>query len=99
MPPGPRGSRQDSLEKRGIRFGRPLRPPCAPWRRSRPRDGQHHQAMIGGATYLMEALAKALRDCGIRPLYAFSTRVSVEQAMPDGSVRKVNEFRHLGFVG
>ena len=55
-------------------------------------------AMIGGAPYLMATLERALRARGIKPLYAFSRRESVEQTMPDGSVRKMAVFRHLGFV-
>ena len=34
----------------------------------------------------------------IIPLYAFSRRESVEEWQPDGSVRKINIFRHDGFV-
>lgn len=57
------------------------------------------RAMIGGAPYLMAPLERALRNVGIDPLYAFSTRESVEQVQAqDGSVRKVNVFRHAGFV-
>jgi len=55
-------------------------------------------AMIGGAPFLMSALENALIERGITPLYAFSVRASTERAMPDGSVQKVNVFRHLGFV-
>lgn len=55
-------------------------------------------AMIGGAPYFMSALEAALNYRGITPLYAFSVRESSEQAQPDGSVRKVNSFRHAGFV-
>ena len=55
-------------------------------------------AMIGGAPYLMAPLEWALREKGIQPLYAFSKRESAEQVQPDGSVRKVNVFRHMGFV-
>lgn len=55
-------------------------------------------AMIGGAPYLMAPLERALRNVGIEPLYAFSVRESAEQAQPDGTVRKVNIFRHAGFV-
>jgi len=55
-------------------------------------------AMIGGAPYLMAPLERELRARGIRPLYAFSRRESVEQTQPDGSIRKVAVFRHLGFV-
>lgn len=55
-------------------------------------------AMIGGAPFLMSALENALIERGITPLYAFSVRESTEQAQPDGSVRKLNVFRHAGFV-
>lgn len=57
------------------------------------------RAMIGGAPYLMAPLEIALRDVGIRPLYAFSVRASVEKTRPDGSVEKINVFKHGGFVG
>lgn len=53
--------------------------------------------MIGGAPYLMPALQSALHDAGVRVLCAVSERVSVETVV-DGAVRKVGEFRHLGFV-
>ena len=56
------------------------------------------RAMIGGAPFLMGALERALISEGIKPLYAFSRRESVDQAQEDGSVRKVAVFRHLGFV-
>lgn len=56
-------------------------------------------AMLGGAPYLMAPLEEALALRGIHPLYAFSVRESAEQKQPDGSVRKVNVFRHAGFVG
>ena len=55
-------------------------------------------AMIGGAPYLMSALERACRVYGITPVYAFSVRESVEETLPDGSVRKTNVFRHAGFV-
>lgn len=56
------------------------------------------QAMIGGAPWMMSAMEDALRDQGIEPVYAFSVRESAEQTQPDGSVRKINVFRHAGFV-
>ncbi len=56
-------------------------------------------AMIGGAPYLMAALESTLRAVGITPLYAFSKRESKEVIHSDGSVRKVNVFRHIGFIG
>jgi hypothetical protein len=60
--------------------------------------GEGKSAMIGGAPFLMGALEAALRASGIRPVYAFSRRESVDQAQEDGSVRKVAVFRHLGWV-
>jgi hypothetical protein len=54
--------------------------------------------MIGGAPWLMHALEDAVRAVGLVPLYAFSTRDSVETRLADGSVRKVQVFRHAGFV-
>lgn len=59
----------------------------------------HKSAMIGGAPYFMRPLEKALWAVGIRPLYAFSMRESVERTRPDGTVEKVAAFRHVGFVG
>jgi hypothetical protein len=56
------------------------------------------RVMIGGAPYLMGALEKALRECGFTPVYAFSKRESIDQPQPDGSVKKIAVFRHLGFV-
>jgi hypothetical protein len=56
-------------------------------------------AMIGGAPYFMGPLESALREVGIRPLYAYSERRSTDHVQEDGSVRKVAVFVHLGFVG
>ncbi len=56
------------------------------------------RAMIGGAPFLMAALESALHEQRIQPIYAFSKRESAEQTQPDGSVRKINTFRHAGFV-
>jgi len=61
---------------------------------------QSHDAesvMIGGAPFFMGALERALQKVGIKPLYAFSERVSVEKVI-DGIVVKTNEFKHIGFV-
>ena len=55
-------------------------------------------ALIGGAPWLMAPLEAALRDRGVIPVYAFSVRESVEEALPDGTVRKSAVFRHKGFV-
>ena len=54
-------------------------------------------ALIGGAPYLMPPLQWHLQQVGIVPLYAFSERVSSEEVQKDGSVRKVNTFKHGGF--
>lgn len=55
-------------------------------------------ALIGGAPFFMSALEDSLKRAGIRPLYAFSRRESVEETLPDGSVKKVQVFRHAGFI-
>jgi hypothetical protein len=54
--------------------------------------------MIGGAPWFMSALENALKDKGIKVLYAFSKRESVEEMQEDGSVKKSMVFRHLGFL-
>lgn len=55
-------------------------------------------AMIGGALWLIAPLAKMLRKHGIKPLFAFSKRESVESTDDNGNVVKKSVFRHLGFV-
>jgi len=55
-------------------------------------------AMIGGAPWFMKELEFQLKQAGIAPFYAFSTRVSEEQVQADGSVKKINVFKHIGFV-
>ena len=52
--------------------------------------------MIGGAPYLMAALVDWAPVYEM--VFAFSERISEEQHMPDGSVRKVNVFKHQGFI-
>ena len=54
--------------------------------------------MIGGAPFLMGPLEKALKDAGLKVVYAFSRRESEDQHQPDGSVKKVAVFRHAGFI-
>lgn len=54
--------------------------------------------MIGGAPFFMEELADTLRRTGLVPCYAFSRRESVDQPQPDGSVRKMAVFRHVGLI-
>ena len=55
-------------------------------------------AMVGGAPYLMAPLVEALKGVGVKPLFTFSVRESVEVAHPDGTVTKTNVFRHKGFI-
>jgi hypothetical protein len=55
-------------------------------------------AMIGGASYLMGPLVEALKNEGIKPMFSFTERVSVETTLPDGSVSKTSVFKHVGFV-
>jgi len=54
--------------------------------------------MIGGAPFLMFALHERLEHHCMTPYYAFSERVSIEEPQDDGSVRKTNIFKHVGFV-
>lgn len=56
-------------------------------------------AMVGGAPYLMPALARHLSECNVKPLCSFTERKSVERPNEkDGSVEKVSVFEHIGFV-
>jgi len=55
-------------------------------------------ALIGGAPWFMSTLEHALKEKGIKVLYAFSKRESVEEMQEDGSVKKHMVFRHLGFL-
>lgn len=55
-------------------------------------------AMIGGAPYLMCPLELSLSRRGIKPLYAFSKRESIEEVQEDGTVIKKSIFKHVGFV-
>lgn len=55
-------------------------------------------AMIGGAPYLMGSLEKSLLDRGIEPVYSFSDRVTTEEPQPDGTIKKVSSFQHMGFI-
>lgn len=55
--------------------------------------------MIGGAPFFMSCLEVALKEVDFIPVYAFSERVSVEEIQADGSVKKTNVFKHMGFVG
>jgi hypothetical protein len=57
-----------------------------------------HTAMIGGAPFFMATLEKTLLKWSYHPVYAFSKRESVEVQQADGSVKKENVFKHVGFV-
>ena len=55
--------------------------------------------MVGGAPFFMGTLESVLKTVLAVPvLYSFSRRESVEQTQPDGSVKKVAVFRHVGWV-
>ncbi len=62
------------------------------------RDGGFEAAMLGGAPFFMPMLHEMCHIESVKPLYAFSKRESVETVMEDGSTRKTNVFRHVGFV-
>lgn len=55
-------------------------------------------ALIGGAPYFMRPLEEALKRNDIKPVYAFTKRISQEMTLPDGSVQKVSKFVFEGFV-
>ena len=55
-------------------------------------------AMIGGAPFFMRYLESALRTVEVKPLYAFSKRITVETVQPDGQTVKTSIFKHEGFV-
>lgn len=61
-------------------------------------NASHHTVMIGGAPFFMGRLEAALKAQGHHPVYAFSRRRSYDQTQPDGTVKKVAVFQHLGFV-
>ncbi len=61
-------------------------------------DFGYSHAMIGGAPFFMSKLEEALLRKGVKPLYAFSERISEETVAEDGTVIKINVFKHVGFV-
>ena len=58
----------------------------------------YDKAMIGSALWLMSSLEKHLKINNVQPMYAFSVRESVETISDDGSVKKQNIFKHIGFI-
>lgn len=55
-------------------------------------------AMIGGAPYFMSHVEAAFKERGVNYAYAFSKRESVEETLPDGTVKKTSVFRHAGWI-
>ena len=56
------------------------------------------KVMVGGAPYLMGPLVSALKEIGLRPVFSFTERRSVEKTLEDGSVSKTAIFEHVGWV-
>ena len=61
-------------------------------------DGGYDRVMLGGAPFFMPPLQEACLAAGLEVVYAFSIRESADQIQPDGSTRKISEFRHVDFV-
>ena len=55
-------------------------------------------AMIGGAPFFMGRLEAALKEAGVKPVYAFTRREAVDAPDGNGGVRKTQVFRHAGWV-
>lgn len=53
--------------------------------------------MIGGHPGLMDHLKAQIRKCGAQWHEAQSQRVSVDLPQPDGTVKKISNFVHVGF--
>lgn len=53
--------------------------------------------MVGGAPYLTERLVRLFRSHGCACLHALTARESIEEMLPDGSIKKTAVFRHVGF--
>ena len=70
----------------------------APWPWENDGQPKEWAVMIGGAPFFMAPLERALKARGIRTLYAFSKRDSIDQVQANGSVRKTQIFRHAGFI-
>ncbi len=56
------------------------------------------EVMIGGAPYLMSTLEYTLAEAGMKPVYSFTQRQSIETQNTDGTVTKTNVFKHIGFI-
>lgn len=53
---------------------------------------------VGGASWLIEPLIEELRQRGIKPVFAFSTREVVDEVFADRTISETEIFRHKGFV-
>lgn len=53
--------------------------------------------MVGGAPYLVDELRRQCAEIGVICHYALSERVSEDVPQPDGSVKKIQVFKHAGF--
>ena len=65
---------------------------------AREHDHFSQTAMIGGAPYFMGYLEAALKALDIKPVYAFSKRVTVEVVTDDNEITKISTFKHEGFI-
>ena len=72
---------------------------AARWvRQHAPDTKMFKKVMIGGAPFFMTPLGLALEKEGFVPVFAFSKRESMEEALPGGGICKKQVFRHLGFA-
>ena len=56
-------------------------------------------AMVGGASYFIPVLEKALNKAGVKPIHSFTERKSIDKTLENGEVQKVSIFEHIGWVG
>jgi hypothetical protein len=54
-------------------------------------------ALVAGEPGHMVSCIKALQEAGVTCFHATTTRVSEDQAEPDGSIKKVSVFKHVRF--
>lgn len=58
----------------------------------------YNAVMLGGAPFLMGRLETALKSEGVKVVYSFTERKSVESTDENGNVVKKSVFKHVGFV-
>ena len=56
------------------------------------------KAMVGCAPWFVEPLCHALLNAGVKPVFAFSSRVSEEKLQEDGTTIKTQVFKHQSFI-